>query len=193
MRLALFGGTFDPIHNAHLTVAHEAAGHFQLDQVWFVPAAHPPHKSDQTSASYEDRFRMTELACQVDPRFVASRLEAGDKQKLFGGHRGTRARAGRAALLHHRRRCVRRNHELAPLAGFGPPDRVHRRHAARPSVRHAARSPGASAGNRCAAGIFFRNKAKAGCGGDSPRAARSRRPVHIRARSLSAVARTGGG
>jgi nicotinate-nucleotide adenylyltransferase len=78
MRLALFGGTFDPIHNAHLTVAHEAAGLFHLDQVWFVPAAHPPHKSDQTGASYQDRFRMTELACQVDPRFVASPLEAGD-------------------------------------------------------------------------------------------------------------------
>jgi nicotinate-nucleotide adenylyltransferase len=77
MRLALFGGTFDPIHNAHLTVAREAAAQFHLDQVWFVPAAHPPHKSDQTGASYEDRFLMTELACRVDPRFVASRLEAG--------------------------------------------------------------------------------------------------------------------
>jgi nicotinate-nucleotide adenylyltransferase len=79
MRLALFGGTFDPIHNAHLTVAREAAGQFQLDEVWFVPAAHPPHKSDHTGATYEDRFRMTELACQVDARFVASRLEAGEK------------------------------------------------------------------------------------------------------------------
>lgn len=77
MRLALFGGTFDPIHNAHLTVAREAATQFELDQVWFIPAAHPPHKTDQSGASYEDRFRMVELACQADPRFVASRLEAG--------------------------------------------------------------------------------------------------------------------
>jgi nicotinate-nucleotide adenylyltransferase len=80
MRLALFGGTFDPIHNAHLTVAREAAGQFNLDQVWFVPAAHPPHKSDQTGATYEDRFHMVELACQADPRFVASRLEAGERK-----------------------------------------------------------------------------------------------------------------
>lgn len=80
MRLALFGGTFDPIHNAHLTVAREAAGQFHLDQVWFIPAAHPPHKSDQSGAPYEDRFRMTELACQVDPRFVASRLEEGESK-----------------------------------------------------------------------------------------------------------------
>ena len=77
MRLALFGGTFDPIHNAHLTVAREAASQFHLDQVWFIPAAHPPHKSDHTGATYEDRFRMTELACQEDPRFVVSDLEAG--------------------------------------------------------------------------------------------------------------------
>jgi nicotinate-nucleotide adenylyltransferase len=77
MRLALFGGTFDPIHNAHLTVAREAADQFQLEQVWFIPAAHPPHKSDHTGATYADRFRMVELACQADPRFVASKLEAG--------------------------------------------------------------------------------------------------------------------
>jgi len=77
MKLALFGGTFDPIHSAHLVVAREAADRFHLDQVWFIPAAHPPHKSDQTGASYEDRFHMTELACQADPRFVVSRLEAG--------------------------------------------------------------------------------------------------------------------
>jgi nicotinate-nucleotide adenylyltransferase len=80
MRLALFGGTFDPIHNAHLTVAREAASQFRLDQVWFIPAANPPHKSDQTSATYEDRLRMVELACQGDHRFVASNLEAGERK-----------------------------------------------------------------------------------------------------------------
>lgn len=78
MRLGLFGGTFDPIHNAHLTVAKEAADVFGLDQVLFVPAANPPHKSESTGASYEDRFRMVELACQADPRFVPSRLEEGE-------------------------------------------------------------------------------------------------------------------
>ena len=77
MRLGLFGGTFDPIHTAHLTVAREAADQFHLDQVWFIPAAHPPHKPDQMVAGYEDRFRMVELACRVDPRFLPSRLEAG--------------------------------------------------------------------------------------------------------------------
>ena len=77
MRLALFGGTFDPIHNAHLVVAREAADQFQLDQVWFVPAAHPPHKPDQMMASFDDRYHMVELACRLDPRFRPTRLEAG--------------------------------------------------------------------------------------------------------------------
>jgi nicotinate-nucleotide adenylyltransferase len=80
MRLALFGGTFDPVHNAHLIVAREAADQFALEQVWFIPAANPPHKSASTGASYEDRFRMTELACHADPRFVASRLEEGERK-----------------------------------------------------------------------------------------------------------------
>jgi nicotinate-nucleotide adenylyltransferase len=80
MQLALFGGTFDPIHNAHLTVAREAADKFHLDQIWFVPAAHPPHKSDQTGASYEDRCKMVELACDGYSRLVMSRLESGAKK-----------------------------------------------------------------------------------------------------------------
>lgn len=80
MRLALFGGTFDPIHNAHLAVARDAADHFQLDQVWLIPNAIPPHKLRQATASYADRLAMTELAAQADPRFRASRLEEGTKK-----------------------------------------------------------------------------------------------------------------
>ena len=80
MRLALFGGTFDPIHNAHLAVAREAAAHFQLDQVLLVPNAIPPHKQRQTSASYTHRLAMVELAAKTDPRFKASRLEEGQQK-----------------------------------------------------------------------------------------------------------------
>ena len=75
MRTAIFGGTFDPIHSAHLIVAHEAAEAFALDQILFIPAANPPHK--EAGTPYEDRFRMVELACGADPRFIPSRLEEG--------------------------------------------------------------------------------------------------------------------
>ena len=75
MRLAIFGGVFDPIHCAHLAIARAAAEQFHLDKVLFVPSAAPPHKSGATYASYHDRVTMTELACAGDPRFEASRLE----------------------------------------------------------------------------------------------------------------------
>lgn len=77
MKLAIFGGTFDPIHNAHLAIARQAADRFHLDRVLFVPAEHPPHKAGVTHAPYENRVRMAELACQGDPRFEVSRLEEG--------------------------------------------------------------------------------------------------------------------
>jgi nicotinate-nucleotide adenylyltransferase len=77
MKLAIFGGTFDPIHKAHLAVARRAADRFQLDRVLFVPAAHPPHKAGITHAPYDRRVRMAELACQGEPRFEVSRLEEG--------------------------------------------------------------------------------------------------------------------
>jgi nicotinate-nucleotide adenylyltransferase len=75
LRLAILGGTFDPIHKAHLALAREAVSHCHLDKVLFVPASHPPHKSGVTHATYEHRVRMLELACGGEPRFEVSRLE----------------------------------------------------------------------------------------------------------------------
>jgi nicotinate-nucleotide adenylyltransferase len=80
MKRAIFGGTFDPIHCAHLIVAREAADAFALDQVLFIPAANPPHK--EAGTPYEDRIKMVELACNDDPRFVPSRLEE-DSRKSY--------------------------------------------------------------------------------------------------------------
>ena len=74
-RICLFGGTFDPIHSAHLRIAGEAVQHFQLDRVLFVPAGTPPHKAASGITPYEDRFEMVEIACRPDPAFEASRLE----------------------------------------------------------------------------------------------------------------------
>nr|Q01X27.1 RecName: Full=Probable nicotinate-nucleotide adenylyltransferase; AltName: Full=Deamido-NAD(+) diphosphorylase; AltName: Full=Deamido-NAD(+) pyrophosphorylase; AltName: Full=Nicotinate mononucleotide adenylyltransferase; Short=NaMN adenylyltransferase [Candidatus Solibacter usitatus Ellin6076] len=77
MKLAIFGGTFDPIHAGHLAAAREASTRFALDRVLFIPAAHPPHKAGVTHAPYDDRVRMAELACRDDARFEVSRLEEG--------------------------------------------------------------------------------------------------------------------
>lgn len=79
MKLALYGGTFDPVHGAHLTVATEAADAYALDEVWFITAANPPHKPQPGTCPYEHRQRMVELACESDARFRAPRLEQGDE------------------------------------------------------------------------------------------------------------------
>ena len=80
MKIAIFGGTFDPVHSAHLALAREAARALGLGRVLFVPASRPPHKSGATVAGYEDRYRMVELACQGEPAFEASRLEEGQER-----------------------------------------------------------------------------------------------------------------
>lgn len=76
-RICLFGGTFDPIHKAHLQIADAAQERLALDTVLFIPAANPPHKDNASLTSFEDRFRMVEIACEAYPGFIPSRLEEG--------------------------------------------------------------------------------------------------------------------
>jgi nicotinate-nucleotide adenylyltransferase len=80
MRLAIFGGTFDPVHCAHLAVAREAADRFHLDRVLLIPAGRPPHKQNGAHAPYDDRVRMAEIATAGDPRLCVSRLEEGTER-----------------------------------------------------------------------------------------------------------------
>ena len=75
MRIALYGGTFDPIHAAHLAVAEEAIRVAALDRVLLIPAADPPHKPGRAHAPYEDRLKMVELACAGRAHLQASDLE----------------------------------------------------------------------------------------------------------------------
>ena len=78
--LALFGGTFDPIHNAHLQIASAAADRCGLERILFIPSGNPPHRAEGAFASYEDRYAMVALACQADPRFEPSRLESAERK-----------------------------------------------------------------------------------------------------------------
>lgn len=76
MNLALFGGTFDPIHRGHIAVAESATERLELGKVLFVPAQLPPHKQKQTFASFADRMAMVALATQGHSTFVPSDIEA---------------------------------------------------------------------------------------------------------------------
>ena len=71
----VFGGTFDPIHLAHLALAEAAREAGDLARVLFVPAAVQPFKQDITISSAADRLAMVELAIAGNPAFAASRVE----------------------------------------------------------------------------------------------------------------------
>ncbi|PPG39995.1 nicotinate-nucleotide adenylyltransferase [Pseudoclavibacter sp. RFBA6] len=72
-RVGIMGGTFDPIHHGHLVAASEAAAHFELDEVLFVPTGKPSHKSQVTPV--EHRYLMTVIATASNPRFKVSRVD----------------------------------------------------------------------------------------------------------------------
>jgi nicotinate-nucleotide adenylyltransferase len=74
-RIGVFGGTFDPVHNAHCDIARTARDAAHLDRVLFVVAGRPPHKTEGASASAEDRFAMVRAAIKDLPGMAASRIE----------------------------------------------------------------------------------------------------------------------
>ena len=78
MNIALFGGTFDPIHRGHITVAHAAIAALELKQVWFVPADIPPHKQKTPITSFYHRYAMVSLALAGQKELVPSLVEAPD-------------------------------------------------------------------------------------------------------------------
>jgi nicotinate-nucleotide adenylyltransferase len=73
--IGVFGGTFDPIHVAHLAVAQEAVEALGLERVVFVPAGQPPHKPGQAITAGEHRLAMVELAIAGNDRFAVDRIE----------------------------------------------------------------------------------------------------------------------
>lgn len=75
MRIGIFGGTFDPIHLGHLILAERCREECQLDEVWFVPAALPPHKLTSVISSAKTRAEMIEFAIAGNPHFKVSRIE----------------------------------------------------------------------------------------------------------------------
>ncbi|MDU0458262.1 MAG: nicotinate-nucleotide adenylyltransferase [Geobacteraceae bacterium] len=83
MRIGLMGGTFNPVHNAHLRIAGQARVACGLDRVIFIPAADPPHKKLAGDVPFALRCRMVRLAIDGNPFFELSELEGERSGKSY--------------------------------------------------------------------------------------------------------------
>lgn len=82
MKICLFQGTFNPIHNAHLKMANYVIEKFNFDRVIFIPAFKPPHKEYDISMA-QHRLNMVKLATTNNPRFVVSDVEFKNDRKSY--------------------------------------------------------------------------------------------------------------
>src|SRR5436309_6154895 len=82
-RAAIYGVTFDPVHNGHLEVARRVLELFELDEVIFVPACVPPHKRNANITSAFHRFAMLALATEVDQRLLVSTVELDAPERPY--------------------------------------------------------------------------------------------------------------
>lgn len=82
-RVAIYGGTFDPVHHGHLEVARRVQQLFELDEVLFVPACVPPHKRAAGVSSPFHRVAMLALAIQDEERFRISTIELDEPDRPY--------------------------------------------------------------------------------------------------------------
>ena len=80
-RAAIYGGTFDPVHKGHIEVARRVLQLFELDEVLFVPACVPPHKTVISSAFH--RFAMLALATEQDAPLRISTIELDEPERPY--------------------------------------------------------------------------------------------------------------
>ncbi len=81
--IAIFGGTFDPIHLGHLLIAEQVNNNFLLDQIIFMPAGRPPHKVNKVLSSSKNRLEMVDLAIKGNESFVSSSYELEKEGKSY--------------------------------------------------------------------------------------------------------------
>ena len=82
-RIAFYGGSFDPPHNGHLTIARKLIRLFKLDEVVFVPAFHAPHKKDKNPTSAFHRYAMLCLATNGLQQIKVSTMELDAPSKPY--------------------------------------------------------------------------------------------------------------
>jgi nicotinate-nucleotide adenylyltransferase len=100
-RVALYGGTFDPVHAGHMAVARGLLKLFALDEVLFIPAYVAPHKRDRRVSPAHDRYAMLALATQGQESFRVSavELDAPERPYTVETLSSFRERAGQATRL----------------------------------------------------------------------------------------------
>ncbi len=81
MKTGIMGGTFNPVHNAHLLIAENALEQYKLDRIIFITSGNPPHKIDFLDAA--ERFRMTRLAIQSNDKFIDDDFEINRAEKSY--------------------------------------------------------------------------------------------------------------
>jgi nicotinate-nucleotide adenylyltransferase len=82
-RIAFYGGSFDPPHNGHLTIARKLIELFSLDEFVFIPAFHAPHKKDKKPTSAFQRFAMLALTTAEKPPMRVSKIELEQPEKPY--------------------------------------------------------------------------------------------------------------
>lgn len=82
-RIAIYGGTFDPVHSGHLQIARRLTELFEIDQFLFVPARLAPHKQDREVSAGFHRYAMLTLATQEDARLCISTFELDRPERQY--------------------------------------------------------------------------------------------------------------
>jgi len=83
LRIGVFGGTFNPIHHCHLTIARQTRERADLDRILFVPTGEPPHKPAESLTSAQHRMEMVRLAIASEPCFLLSDIEVRRAAKSY--------------------------------------------------------------------------------------------------------------
>jgi nicotinate-nucleotide adenylyltransferase len=121
MRIALFGGSFDPPHSGHIGIATAAVERLHLDSVLMAPVGRQPLKRDQAQSPYEDRMVMVQLACAGHPPLAASAIDA---PRMDGRYNYT------YDTLQHLRETLAAGDELFCLVGADSLQTLHHWHRA---------------------------------------------------------------
>lgn len=92
-RIAFYGGSFDPVHRGHLTIAEKLTDIFKLDEFCFMPAYHAPHKKRKQPTSAYHRYAMLALATNEKPKLKISIIELDAPERPFTVETQTKLKA----------------------------------------------------------------------------------------------------